>query len=67
MQLMYVLFGSKWSNLFCGPLWSVESTEQGSSSAYIALGPLTLCSFNIAGAETFIPMLIAFSSPAGTY
>ena len=54
MQSMYVLFGTKWSKLFCGPLWSVESTEQGSSSssASISLDPLTVCahSVNIAGA-----------------
>lgn len=53
MQSMYVLFGTKWSKLFCGPLWSVEATEQGSSSASNSLDPLTVCAhsvINIAGA-----------------
>ena len=42
LQSMYVLFGTKWPKLFCGPLWSVESTEQCSSSAQVALDPLTV-------------------------
>ena len=40
---MYVLFGTKWSKLFCGPLESVESTEQGSSDHSGAFNPLTVC------------------------
>ena len=40
---MYVLFGSKWSKLFCGPLWSIEATEQGSSSIDGSRDPLKVC------------------------
>ena len=40
LQTMYVLFGTKWSKLFCGPLQSVESTEQESSVATGAFNPL---------------------------
>ena len=28
---MYVLFGTKFSKLFCGPMWSVNSTDQSSA------------------------------------
>lgn len=42
---MYVLFGTKWSKLFCGPLRNVESTEQGSSAAQKTLDPLTVRTF----------------------
>lgn len=28
---MYVLFGTKFSKLFCGPMWSINSTDQGSA------------------------------------
>ncbi len=30
LETMYSLFGSKWSKLHCGPMYSIESTEQGS-------------------------------------
>lgn len=33
LQTMYIMFGTKWSKLFCGPLTSVEGTEQSQQSA----------------------------------
>lgn len=29
LQSMYSLFGNKWLNLYSGPMWKVEATEQG--------------------------------------
>ena len=26
---MYAIFGTKWVNLFCGPMWSIQSIAQG--------------------------------------
>ena len=47
LQSMYILFGTKWSKLFCGPLWSNEQTgqslEDGPNGVQEALDPLTVC------------------------
>ena len=29
LQTMYVLFGTKFSKIFCGPMWSYDVTYQG--------------------------------------
>ena len=33
LQTMYVLFGTKWSKIFTGPLWSHVSVEQTTTAA----------------------------------
>ena len=35
LQTMYTLFGTKFSKLFCGPMWSQAPTSQGGET----LGP----------------------------
>ena len=43
---MYILFGTKWSKLFCGPLMSVvDSTEQGESVVADRFDPLKVCHY----------------------
>ena len=32
LQTMYVLFGTKWSNIFAGPMWSHEPIMQASQN-----------------------------------
>ncbi len=40
LQSMYVLFGSKFSKIFCGPMWSVISTSQGAGNLATDQDPL---------------------------
>lgn len=45
LETMYILFGSKWSKIFCGPMWShapimqAEVTVQGSTAPINTMNP----------------------------
>lgn len=39
-ESMYVLFGTKWCHMFNGPMWRVESTEQGSATSSYHYNPM---------------------------
>ena len=43
LQSMYIFFGTKWSKLHCGPLWSGQPTEQNhTASHYDAIDHITV-------------------------
>ena len=47
LQSIYILFGTKWSKIHCGPLWSSQPTDQNNTAShYGAIDSITVSDFN---------------------
>ena len=48
LQTMYVLFGTKFSKIFCGPMWSCDMTNQSVDTVLAEVrDPLQVCSLYV--------------------
>lgn len=42
IETMYIMFGTKFCKLFCGPMWTKDPTSQGSVNMESSHDPLTV-------------------------